>query len=89
MAANPDTLISELKGYDFENINYKLLDKVKLRIDYYLGNKHGSSKWVSDDKVVEALGTYLIKWHQAGDCIRQIDPDKYKVVKVVPMPPPV
>ena len=63
LAANPNILISELKRYDFENIHYRLLDKVKLRIDYYLGNKRGAKKWASDDIVVSSIGSYLIKWH--------------------------
>lgn len=45
-----------------------LLEKVKLRIDYYRGNKNQRQEWVSDDPVVAALGTYLIKWHLAGEC---------------------
>ena len=68
LAANPTELMEELKGYDFENINYRLLEKVKLRIDYYRGNKNQRQEWVSDDPVVAALGTYLIKWHLAGEC---------------------
>ena len=64
LAVNPETLIADLKGYDFENIHYKLLDKVKLRIDYYLGKNHKSGKWENENAVVQALGTYLIRWHQ-------------------------
>lgn len=76
LAANPEELVEQLKGYDFENINYRLLEKVKLRIDYYRGNKNQRPEWVSEDAVVAALGTYLIKWHIAGECQRQLEPDR-------------
>jgi hypothetical protein len=68
LAANPAELVDQLKGYDFANINYRLLEKVKLRIDYYRGNKNQRPEWDSEDAVVAALGTYLIKWHLAGEC---------------------